>query len=82
MNSRLAARRVRLEEVVAVRLAQLVERPGFNLADALPRDAEDGADLLQRPRAPVVQAEAQSTTSHSLSDRTCAAGRGCPTVKN
>ena len=59
VNSRLAARRVRLEEVVAVRLAQLVQRPGFNLADALPRDAEDRPDLLQRPRAPVVQPEAQ-----------------------
>ena len=60
VNSRLAARRVRLEEVVAVRLAQLVERARLDLADALARDAEHGADLLQGSRAPVVQAEAQS----------------------
>ena len=60
VNSRLAARRVRLEEVVAVRLAQRVERARLDLADALARDAEHGADLLQGSRAPVVQAEAQS----------------------
>ena len=60
VNSRLAARRVRLEEVVAVRLAQLVQRARLDLADALARDAEHGADLLQRPSAPVVQPEAQS----------------------
>ena len=46
-----------------------VERARLDLAHALPRDAEDGADLLERPRAPSSNPKRSRTTSHSLSDR-------------
>src|SRR6476659_7572067 len=48
------------EALRARRVAQLRERLGFDLADALARDAELLAHLFERPYLPVVEAEAQS----------------------
>ena len=43
----------------AAGMAQLAKRLGFNLADALPSDAELTTDFLQRTLASVVQSESK-----------------------
>ena len=63
---------------LTVRL-ELGQRLGLDLADALPGHAEDAAHLVERPRAAVLQAEAQ------LEDRPLPVGeqaqhRRCPRV--
>mmetsp|Transcript_15016 Transcript_15016/g.50378 ORF Transcript_15016/g.50378 Transcript_15016/m.50378 type:complete len:266 (-) Transcript_15016:731-1528(-) len=51
--------RVGLEGVVAVRLSELVQRPGLDLADPFASDVEESADLFQRVRlAPEAEAQA------------------------
>ena len=46
-----------LQLLGAIRVAQLLERLGLYLADALAGDSEVSAHLLQRPAAAVFQAE-------------------------
>src|SRR5690606_14192580 len=58
-KGRSVAVEVGAELLAAVRVAQLGQRLGLDLADALAGDAELAPDLLERPGLTVLEAEAQ-----------------------